>query len=185
DREKLKREAKAVTRQREVEKRKEQAQVRRKKEEEDTAAELAAKKAADHARAQEYFSNITESEEDGGGGFTSIHEFFDSLLAKDCPGNSQISANLMRFLKQHGAELLDQIVNRVPEIGEEFLDKRFDARLEELLRAEGKAIQELLSRNWTMSVTELLKEFSMEELGEQLQKVAPTLWRILEMVSVP
>ncbi|KAJ7772145.1 hypothetical protein DFH07DRAFT_866360 [Mycena maculata] len=128
---------------------------------------------------------MTTPEEEGGAGFGSMGDFVQSLFATDCGGNTQISANLTRYLKNHGVELLNQIIDRAPEVGEEFLDEKFDARLEKLLRAEGKAIQQLLSCDWTTSVTELLKEFSMEQLGDQLQEVAPTLWRILERVSTP
>ena len=58
--------------------------------------------------------------------------------------------------------------DRVPEVGQDFLDREFDAKLERVLEAEGKAIQAHLTRNWTTKVSELLKEFSMEKLGEDL-----------------
>ncbi|KAJ7922156.1 hypothetical protein B0H13DRAFT_1527210, partial [Mycena leptocephala] len=35
------------------------------------------------------------------------------------------------------------------------------------------------------SIMELLEEFSMEQLGDQLEEVAPTLWRILESAAAP
>ncbi|KAJ6506446.1 hypothetical protein DFH09DRAFT_943275, partial [Mycena vulgaris] len=108
-------------------------------------------------------------------------DFFNTLLE---PGNdAQASANLTRFFKANGKEIIEAIVTRVPAVGDEFIDKEFDAKLDQVLRDEGLAIQKLLSRDWTVDVMTLLKEFSMEDLAEQLMKVAPTLWRILEKVS--
>ncbi|KAJ7273101.1 hypothetical protein C8J57DRAFT_1063358, partial [Mycena rebaudengoi] len=78
---------------------------------------------------------------------------------------------------------MKELIKRVPSIGEEFIDQKFDEKLNKVLRKEGKAIQHLLSRDWTTSVTELLKEFSMEELGRQLEDVAPTVWRILDGIG--
>ena len=80
---------------------------------------------------------------------------------------------------------MEAIIDRVPAIGQEFLDAKFDEKLERLLQAEGKAIQELLTRGRSTSIMELLENFSMEELGDQLEAVAPTLWRILETASAP
>ena len=125
------------------------------------------------------------SEEEGGAGFKTVQSFFESLFASGCGGDAQISANLTRFLQQNGADVIHKIVDRVPEVGRDFLDREFDAKLERVLEAEGKAIQAHLTRHWTMKVTELLKEFSMEKLGEDLQEIAPTLWRVLAHVSIP
>ncbi|KAJ7150669.1 hypothetical protein C8R46DRAFT_1229603 [Mycena filopes] len=122
------------------------------------------KAALDHARAQ---------------------AFFHSLFSTGNGGDPQVSANLTRYLQTGGVELLQEVIERVPEVGEEFIDKIFDAKLEKVLRTEGAAIQEHLSRHWTVSVTELLKEFDMQELGKDLQQIAPTLWSILESVSIP
>ncbi|KAJ7705744.1 hypothetical protein B0H16DRAFT_1901711 [Mycena metata] len=105
--------------------------------------------------------------------------------AVDDHARAQDFFNKITKQERRGAELFREIVERVPEVGEEFVDKEFDAKLEKVLQAEGLAIQELLSRHWTTSVTELLKEFDMEQLGQQLQGIAPTLWKILERVSIP
>ncbi|KAJ7677231.1 hypothetical protein B0H17DRAFT_945187, partial [Mycena rosella] len=91
--------------------------------------------------------------------------------------------NLTRLFKRHGKDVIQAIVDRVPAVGEEFIDQEFDGKLDKVLQAEGAAIQKLLSRDWTVDVMTLLQEFSMEELAQQLIEVAPTLWRILETVS--
>ncbi|KAF8181438.1 hypothetical protein K438DRAFT_1976162 [Mycena galopus ATCC 62051] len=185
EREQLRVEAATARRVRENEqkkaKRAEAAQTRRV--EQEAAAQVQAEK--DHLRAQSFFAKITASEEDGGAGFRSVRSFVDSLFATGCGGDAQIATNLTRFLQNNGGDVLQKIVDRVPEVGEEFLDRKFDERLENLLKAEGKAIQEHLTRHWTTNVTELLKEFSMEKLGDDLQKIAPTLWKILERVAIP
>ncbi|KAF7348144.1 hypothetical protein MSAN_01767200 [Mycena sanguinolenta] len=142
-------EALAARRAREKEqKRKKRAEIAemRRKEQEAAAKEKAER---DHVRAQNFFSKITMSEEEGGAGFPTVQSFVESLFAA----------------KRHGWE--------------------FDAKLERVLEAEGKAIQALLTRHWTTNVTELLKDFSMEKLAEDLQEIAPTLWRVLARVSIP
>ncbi|KAJ7872861.1 hypothetical protein B0H14DRAFT_2199825, partial [Mycena olivaceomarginata] len=58
-------------------------------------------------------------------------------------------------------------------------------KLESLLQAEGRAIQKLLTRGSSMSIMELLDRFSMEELGDKLEIVAPMLWQILETTAAP
>ncbi|KAJ7434061.1 hypothetical protein FB451DRAFT_1063870 [Mycena latifolia] len=57
--------------------------------------------------------------------------------------------------------------------------------LVEIFQKEGRAIQSILTRNSTTTVTELLKEFSMDELGEQLEVATLTLWAALAMLSAP
>ncbi|KAJ7232237.1 hypothetical protein C8J57DRAFT_1029722, partial [Mycena rebaudengoi] len=57
--------------------------------------------------------------------------------------------------------------------------------LAEIFQREGAAIQEVLTRNSTTSVLELLKSFSMDQLAGELQAVAPTLWEMLVEISVP
>lgn len=55
-------------------------------------------------------------------------------------GDAQTAANFTRFLKNNGVEILEVIIDRVPAIGQEFLDTKFE-KLQCLLQAEGKAIQ--------------------------------------------
>ncbi|KAJ7168843.1 hypothetical protein C8R46DRAFT_897511 [Mycena filopes] len=100
-------------------------------------------------------------------------------------GDAQTSANVTRFLKSHGRQIVATIFDRVPAIGQEYLDERFDEQLERVLQKEGKAIQDLLTREEGASIFQLLEEFSMEQLGNQLEEIAPTLWRILETTAIP
>ncbi|KAJ7127537.1 hypothetical protein C8R43DRAFT_897281 [Mycena crocata] len=135
------------------------------------------------ARAKEFMARATLPEEEGGAGFSSVMEMFETVLGDKT--DPQASADLTRWLKTHGKRIMDVVVERVPAIGQEFLDEKFDQKLEEILAKEGKAIQSLLTRGAKTSVLELLEEFSMEDLGDQLEKVAPTLWRILAKASTP
>ncbi|KAJ7280778.1 hypothetical protein C8J57DRAFT_1057382, partial [Mycena rebaudengoi] len=133
--------------------------------------------------AQKYLELLTKSEEEGGPGFEGLMDFFQTLVG---PGNDAVAAaNMTRFLKSNGREIMETIVARAPAVGQEFIDEKFDEKLEKVLQAEGKAIQELLTCSKTTSILELLKEFSMEQLGDQLEGVAPTLWRILAQVAEP
>jgi hypothetical protein len=153
----------------------EEAEFRRQEEEE----EAASKRSKVHA----YLEKMTTPEDEGGAGFASIMDFFETLLLPG--GEAQASANVTRFFKSNGKQIIEAIIDRVPAVGQEFLDQKFDEKLEKVLLTEGQAIQELLTRGRTTSIMELLEEFSMEQLGDQLEEVAPTLWRILEMAAAP
>ncbi|KAJ6609740.1 hypothetical protein B0H10DRAFT_2295466, partial [Mycena sp. CBHHK59/15] len=142
-----------------------------------------AKAARKRVKAQEFLEKITVPEDEGGAGFSNVMEFFETLMQPG--GEAQASANLTRFLKSNGRQIIEAIIDRVPAVGQEFLDEKFNEKLEKILRAEGQAIQELLTRGRTTSIMELLEEFSMEQLGDQLEEVAPTLWRILERAASP
>jgi hypothetical protein len=135
------------------------------------------------ARAQAYLEKLTAPEDEGGAGFDTPMDWFETLMSSK--GDAQAAANLTRFFKSNGAEIIDIIIDRVPAVGQELLDKKFDEKLESLLQAEGRAIQKLLTRGSSTSIMELLDRFSMEELGDELEIVAPTLWRILETTAAP
>ncbi|KAK6969685.1 hypothetical protein R3P38DRAFT_3336812 [Favolaschia claudopus] len=154
----------------------------------DRLADEAEKSARMRKNARAFLEQVTMSEDNGGAGFSSAMEFFQSLMSRGGDtDDAQASAILTRFLNTHAVEIIETIIDRVPAVGQEFLDKKFDEKLEKVLQAEGKAIQDLLTRrqNTNTSVMQLLEEFSMEQLGEQLEEVAPTLWRILERTARP
>ncbi|KAJ7106927.1 hypothetical protein C8R44DRAFT_834268 [Mycena epipterygia] len=180
-RETLRSSARALTKANTAERRKklvaDAAETRRKEAE----AAVVAKDARKRAKAQEYLEKLTTAEEEGGAGFTSAMDWLNTLLLPG--GDVQAAANLTRFFKANGKDIMAAIIDRVPAVGQEFLDEKFDEKLEKVLQAEGKAIQELLTRGRSTSILELLEEFSMEQLGDQLAGVAPTLWRILERTA--
>ncbi|KAJ7022232.1 hypothetical protein C8F04DRAFT_1272780 [Mycena alexandri] len=59
------------------------------------------------------------------------------------------------------------------------------AELAAIYQQEGRVIQNLLTRNSTTKVTDLLREFSMEQLAADLEDAAPWLWRALVVISEP
>ncbi|KAJ7777513.1 hypothetical protein DFH07DRAFT_766283 [Mycena maculata] len=154
-------------------------EARRKAAEEKAAADLARKQ----TKAFEVLETLTTPEDEGGAGFASPMDWLETIMQSG--GDAQAAANLTRFFKSNGRAIMDAIIDRVPAIGQEFLDEKFDERLEKVLQTEGKAIQELLTRGRSTSIMELLDDFSMEQLGDQLESVAPTLWRILEKTAAP
>ncbi|KAK6985089.1 hypothetical protein R3P38DRAFT_3230735 [Favolaschia claudopus] len=85
---------------------------------------------------------------------------YNSLMSRGGDtDDAQASANLTRFLNTHAVEIIETIIDRVPAVGQEFLDKKFDEKLEKVLQAEGKAIQDLLTRRQNTSVMQLLEDF--------------------------
>ncbi|KAJ7027815.1 hypothetical protein C8F04DRAFT_1008089, partial [Mycena alexandri] len=57
--------------------------------------------------------------------------------------------------------------------------------LAEIFQHEGRAIQAVLTRGSTTTVTELLKDFSMDQLAEEIQEAAPYLWAALAALAEP
>jgi hypothetical protein len=55
----------------------------------------------------------------------------------------------------------------------------------EIFQREGRAIQVLLTRNSTTTVTDLLKEFSMDQLAAEIEESAPYLWSALAVLTEP
>jgi hypothetical protein len=57
--------------------------------------------------------------------------------------------------------------------------------LEEIFQREGRAIQAILTRDSTTTVTDLLKDFSMEQLAAEIEAAAPHLWAALTVLADP
>jgi hypothetical protein len=58
-------------------------------------------------------------------------DWFKTLMLSKC--DAQAVANLSQFFKSNGAEIIDIIIDRVPAVGQELLDKKFNEKLESLL----------------------------------------------------
>ncbi|KAF9067031.1 hypothetical protein BDP27DRAFT_1226532, partial [Rhodocollybia butyracea] len=87
-----------------------------------------------------------------------------------------MKANISRWCRDHGSNFASQIFDRSADAFDDFLQSSL---FTEKLRKEGEAIQKLLSRPSTMTMNELLKSFSMQELEKDLHAAAPTLWGFL------
>ncbi|KAK7016411.1 hypothetical protein VNI00_018893 [Paramarasmius palmivorus] len=143
----------------------------------------AAKKQNEKARnevdkAHNIWNSITQSTDDGGFGFKSMKQFFDSIFGTGTSDTTK--AKITRFFDRYGAEVAEKIFKRS--------DKAFDKFLEcplwqERLRKEGQAIQDLLTWAPRTKINDLLKEFTMEKIEEDLRSEAPTLWSILTNIS--
>ncbi|KAJ6575846.1 hypothetical protein B0H10DRAFT_1837543 [Mycena sp. CBHHK59/15] len=130
-------------------------------------------------RAQSVFEQITADEADGGFNFDSLDQFFDALWRPG--GDPIISSKITRYIKRHGAEHAAGMFKRSEGAADEYIS----SALGDIFQREGHAIQEILTRDSTTTVTELLKEFSMEQLGQEIQAVAPTLWAALVVLATP
>ncbi|KAJ3912762.1 hypothetical protein F5877DRAFT_53531 [Lentinula edodes] len=129
-------------------------------------------------KAHHLFNSITQPKEEGGLGFRSMKHFADRLFGTG--DNAQIKANITRWCNTQGSDFASRVFERSSSAFENFLlNSTFGTQLQK----EGQAIQQLLSRPTHTSMTELLKSFSMQDLGKDLEKAAPTLWGVLTSVS--
>ncbi|KAJ7238249.1 hypothetical protein C8J57DRAFT_1246666 [Mycena rebaudengoi] len=145
--------------------------------------ESGGRKVALHAQktrdAQQVLADVTASTEDGGYNFKDLDEFFSAIFRTG--GDYQASANLTRYVHSHGAQHAKAMFARSAPARDEYID----GELAEIFQKEGRAIQDILTRNSTTTVTDLLKQFSMDKLAAQIQEAAPKLWMALVVVTMP
>ncbi|KAJ7643193.1 hypothetical protein B0H17DRAFT_1216237 [Mycena rosella] len=130
-------------------------------------------------RAQMVFELITASEADGGFNFASLEQFFDALWRPG--GDATISSKITRYINRHGADHATGMFRRSNGAKDDFISSMLAA----IFQREGRAIQGILTRDSTTSVTELLKEFSMDQLALEIRAAAPTLWAALAVLATP
>ncbi|KAJ7066253.1 hypothetical protein C8F01DRAFT_1248284 [Mycena amicta] len=130
-------------------------------------------------RAQHVFSSITTSEDDGGFGFDSVDQFFQALWRRG--GDQLVSSQITRYVSRAGEAHAAAMFGRSSDAEDQYFDKI----LQDRLRKEGRAIQVILTRDSTTSVMELLKEFSMDQLMEEIKAAAPTMWKALDIIATP
>ncbi|KAJ6479781.1 hypothetical protein C8R45DRAFT_1216261 [Mycena sanguinolenta] len=143
---------------------------------EEHAAKIQA--AEDTRRAQEVVTCIL-SKEDGGFNFQSLDQFFTALWRRG--GDPKISRILSKYVGDHGSEHASQMFKRSVRTKEEYLS----TEMAQIFQREGRAIQARLTRDSTTSVTDLLKNFSMEQLAEEIEAEAPHLWAALAVLAEP
>ncbi|KAK7030657.1 hypothetical protein R3P38DRAFT_3266396 [Favolaschia claudopus] len=151
-------------------------------------AEEQAKQAADLRRArdaectikaQQVLADVLKPAEDGGYNFVDLEEFFQGVFRPG--GDRNASLNISRYVGAHGAELARTMFARSDSAREDYIS----TELAEIYRHEGRAIQNILTRNSTTSVINLLKEFSMDQLAAELEMAAPWLWRAMVVIAEP
>ncbi|KAJ7694737.1 hypothetical protein B0H16DRAFT_1351450 [Mycena metata] len=145
------------------------------------AAERKAKLEAEETRrAQSFVKRVTDSEANGGFNFKSLDHFFTALWRTGSGGDQQMSRVISKYVKDHGVAHATNMFRRSQEAKEEFISQE----MAEIFEREGRAIQALLTRDGT-SITELLKDFSMEYLAAEIEANAPHLWAALAMLAEP
>ncbi|KAJ7135486.1 hypothetical protein C8R43DRAFT_956002 [Mycena crocata] len=130
-------------------------------------------------RAQEVIALITKSDADGGFNFANLEEFFDALWRKG--GDAAISSKITQYIQRHGTEHVEGMFKRSKEAKDEYIS----GVMEEIFQREGRAIQKILTRDSTTTVTDLLKEFSMDKLADEIEAAAPMLWAALAVLATP
>ncbi|KAF7321181.1 hypothetical protein HMN09_00206500 [Mycena chlorophos] len=135
--------------------------------------------AAETLRAQQLIELALKPQEEGGFGFEGLDSFFTAVFRKG--GDAVISRKISQYVAAHGSEHAKSMFAR----SETARDEYFTDVLREKLKKEGRAIQKLLTRDETTTVQELLKQFSMEKLMDEIRDAAPTIWEALEIVSMP
>jgi hypothetical protein len=148
-------------------------------EREKAAAEKLALEAQKTRDAQKVLADVTSSTEDGGYNFKDLNEFFSSIFRSG--GDAQMSANISRYVNSHGAQHARDMFARSEPAKEEYID----GELAEIFQKEGRAIQQILTRNSTTTVTDLLKQFSMDQLATEIEAAAPKLWMALVVLATP
>ncbi|KAK6966938.1 hypothetical protein R3P38DRAFT_3245105 [Favolaschia claudopus] len=137
------------------------------------AAEKSAADAADTRRAQDVVRRIITPAAEGGFNFKNMDHFFDAMWRKG--GDGEVSLLLTNHVKRHGVQHARAMFERSAQAK----DKYISSEISEIYEREGRAIQTLLTRQSTTTVTELLEDFSMEELAAEIQEKAPNLWAAL------
>ncbi|KAJ7622080.1 hypothetical protein FB45DRAFT_838282 [Roridomyces roridus] len=90
-----------------------------------------------------------------------------------------MSGRITQLLRAHTAEFVDAIAKRAPSQ----VDQVCSEHVARLVAREGRAIQELLTHKPHVKVNDLLANFNLQGLSEQLKLVAPVFWGLLESVS--
>ncbi|KAJ7750116.1 hypothetical protein DFH07DRAFT_869149 [Mycena maculata] len=97
--------------------------------------------------------------------------FFNAVWQKG--GDAMVSSMITKYVQRHGSEHAKGMFGRSKEVKEEFISD------------EGCAIQAILTRDSTTTVTDLLKDFSMNKLAAEIEEKAPHLWAALVVLADP
>ncbi|KAI1783591.1 hypothetical protein LXA43DRAFT_320644 [Ganoderma leucocontextum] len=109
-------------------------------------------------------------------GFGTLHDFLTSLFATT---DQQLSAQVSRTIGTHGSQLLSSMSHRQPALVSEWAEDHVLQRLQE----EGRKLIEHLRRPTGQDLTEMLAQWSFQDVLKETEDCAPTLWRILRLVG--
>lgn len=111
-------------------------------------------------------------------GYKSLNAFMNDLFTSD---DRKISSQVSRMLNDHGDEILDNIRNKQVRISDEWIARNISVTLEK----EGLCLVDAM-RPEGHSLTAMIQNFSLGSSGEQMRKVAPTLYTALsQVVGIP
>ncbi|KAF7373720.1 hypothetical protein MSAN_00583000 [Mycena sanguinolenta] len=96
-------------------------------------------------------------------------------------GDGTTSWIISKYVGDHGSEHATQMFRRSAKAREEYISQE----MVEIFQREGRAIQACLTRDSTTRVTDLLKDFSMEQLAAEIEAEAPFLWAALTALAEP
>ncbi|KAJ7839463.1 hypothetical protein B0H14DRAFT_2587978 [Mycena olivaceomarginata] len=86
-------------------------------------------------------------------------------------GNNSISKIISDYVDRHGSQHATGMFNYSAEAKDDFIPDV----MTEIFQREGRAMQSILTRGSTTTVTELLKDFSMNQLEDEIKEAAPIL----------
>ncbi|KAL1750636.1 hypothetical protein FB107DRAFT_294459 [Schizophyllum commune] len=120
------------------------------------------------------FNELRRAKVEGGYGFGSFYGFMAAVWTSR---DQQVSAAWSRFCRDHGEEMFDEVAARAKDTGDSWAIQR----LVPILKSEGQRIKEIMSRgrDQELPLSEMLRTFSMDTLGDELKRDAPTIWALL------
>ncbi|KIK58586.1 hypothetical protein GYMLUDRAFT_60621 [Collybiopsis luxurians FD-317 M1] len=121
-----------------------------------------------------HVSLVMEPLELGGLGVKSLGTAIDALLDTD-GGDSQIHANISHTLWSREPEIVAKILEESPE--------SITPIMHTLFAQEGAIVQEMFTRKKGTTVSELLSNFSLNNVASELEKKAPNIWNALTTMS--
>ncbi|KAL1677978.1 hypothetical protein EV122DRAFT_180291, partial [Schizophyllum commune] len=120
------------------------------------------------------FNELRRAKVEGGYGFGSFYGFMAAVWTSR---DQQVSAAWSRFCRDHGEEMFDEVAARAEDTGDSWAIQR----LVPILKSEGQRIKEIMSRgrDQELPLSEMLRTFSMDTLGDELKRDAPMIWALL------
>ena len=133
------------------------------------AADVLAR-AVSKARVEQVLGSITSA------GYQSLYDFVDELLnVRD----QQLSARVSRMLGQHGEAILNSIRARQPDLANQWAV----AVSGEILTEEGRRLAKYLQPDENQTTSQLLVQFSLEQIMSEADRISPTLCQLLRGIA--
>ncbi|KAL1686720.1 hypothetical protein GGG16DRAFT_63723 [Schizophyllum commune] len=115
---------------------------------------------------------LREDASQDGHGFGTFHGFLAAVFSSK---DQTVSSTWSRYCRNHGAEMMDQVRSRAPEVANDWMM----SRLLPVIQKEGRRIKEIMSHGRDLPLIQLVEEFSLDKLADEIQEKAPVIWSIL------